>query len=292
MAKKKYSASVFVNIQNDMYSRIYYLKCENAVLKIEIALRKQAKRIKDTYSKIAAELSLDLKIRLAKIMLFHADIAIDVVEKIFQKLTDTVTTYTVRDDHAICVDNEIYIAILRDQIGLLKTEITEIERSSAELKRNKTMLVLELALREQAAPAQDLSPAEAEHLLQTKLEIGRKLLAERMPLKTIKKILNIARTANNNSADTNSAVTAVLRSQIAVLTSEIVELGRRGARLKRNKAVLEIEVDVRRHDKPDITLKPYESSMLIWTKLDIINLMLAEKVPVRKIRKAFELLHK
>ncbi len=187
------------------------------------------------------------------------------------------------------MDNVLIITTLRDQIALLKTEITEIERSSAELKRNKAMLVLELALREQLAPAQNLSPAEAEHLLQAKLEIARKLLAERMPLKTIKKILNIARTANNNSADTNSAVTAVLRSQIAVLTSEIVELGRRGARLKRNKAVLEIEVDVRRHDKPDTNLKPYESAMLIWTKLDIINLMLAEKVPVNKIRRAFEL---
>ena len=163
---------------------------------------------------------------------------------------------------------------------------------NAVLKRNKAMLALELALREQADQAQSLSPAEWEHLLQTKLEIARKLLAERMPLKTTKKILNISHTEANNSADTNSAVTAVLRSQIAVLTSEIVELGRRGARLKRNKAVLEIEVDVRRHDKPDINLKPYESSMLIWTKLDIINLMLAEKVPFSTISKVFAILHK
>lgn len=294
MAKKKYSASVFVNIQNDMYSRIYYLKCENAALKIEIALRKQAKRIKDTYSKIAAELSLDLKIRLAKIMLFHADIAIDVVEKIFQKLTDAVTTYTARDDHAICVDNEIYIAILRDQIGLLKTEITEIERRNAVLKRNKAMLALELALREQPAPAQDLSPAEAEHLLKAKLEIARKLLAERMPLKTIKKILTISRNEANNSADPNSSITTIIRSQIAVLTPEIVELGRRGARLKRNKNLLEFELTIRIHDKPDDDkdLWPGKSAILIWTKLDIINLMLAEKVPFSTIRKVFEILHK
>ena len=293
MAKKK-SVSVFVNIQNDMYSHIYSLKCENAALKIEIALRKQAKRIEDTYSKVAAELSLNLKIRLARIMLFYADIAIDVVEKIFQKLTDTVTTYTVRDDHAICVDNEIYIAILRNQIGLLKTEITEIERRNAVLKRNKAMLALELALREQADQAQSLSPAEWEHLLQTKLEIARKLLAERMPLKTTKKILNISHTEANNSADTNSAVTAILRSQIAVLTSEIVELGRRGARLKRNKDLLEFELEIRIHDKPDDDkdLWPGKSAILIWTKLDIINLMLAEKVPFSTIRKVFAILHK
>lgn len=294
MAKKKYSASVFVNIQNDIYSHIYSLKCENAALKIEIALRKQAKRIEDTYSKLAAELSLNLKIRLAKIMLFHADIAIDVVEKIFQKLTGAVTTYTVRDDHAICVDNEIYIAILRDQIGLLKTEVTEIERRNAVLKRNKAMLVLELALRKQTAPDQDLSPAEADHLLQTKLEIAHKLLAERMPLKTIKKILNISHNEANNSADLNSAVTAILRTQIAVLTSEIVELGRRGARLKRNKDLLELELAIRIHDKPDDDkdLWPGKSAISIWTKLDIINLMLAEKVPFSIIRKVFEILHK
>ena len=293
MAKKK-SVSVFVNIQNDMYSHIYSLKCENAALKIEIALRKQAKRIEDTYSKVAAELSLNLKIRLARIMLFYADIAIDIVEKIFQKLTDTVTTYTVRDDHAICVDNEIYIAILRNQIGLLKTEIREIERRNAVLKRNKAMLALELALREQADQAQSLSPAEWEHLLQTKLEIARKLLAERMPLKTTKKILNISHTEANNSADTNSAVTAILRSQIAVLTSEIVELGRRGARLKRNKDLLEFELEIRIHDKPDDDkdLWPGKSAILIWTKLDIINLMLAEKVPFSTIRKVFAILHK
>lgn len=293
MAKKK-SVSVFVNIQNDMYSHIYSLKCENAALKIEIALRKQAKRIEDTYSKVAAELSLNLKIRLARIMLFYADIAIDIVEKIFQKLTDTVTTYTVRDDHAICVDNEIYIAILRNQIGLLKTEIREIERRNAVLKRNKAMLALELALREQADQAQSLSPAEWEHLLQTKLEIARKLLAERMPLKTTKKILNISHTEANNSADTNSAVTAILRSQIAVLTSEIVELGRRGARLKRNKDLLEFELAIRIHDKPDDDkdLWPVKSAILIWTKLDIINLMLAEKVPFSTIRKVFAILHK
>ena len=227
-------------------------------------------------------------------MLFHADIAIDVVEKIFQKLTDAVTTYTARDDHAICVDNEIYIAILRDQIGLLKTEITEIERRNAVLKRNKAMLALELALREQPAPAQDLSPAEAEHLLKAKLEIARKLLAERMPLKTIKKILTISRNEANNSADPNSSITTIIRSQIAVLTPEIVELGRRGARLKRNKNLLEFELTIRIHDKPDDDkdLWPGKSAILIWTKLDIINLMLAEKVPFSTIRKVFEILHK
>ena len=265
--------------------------CEIAAVKIEIFLRAQFENAKDIIFKVAAELSLDLKIRLARIMLFHAGIAVDKVERVFKKLAKTETIFTDKDDHAIHIDNALIIVTLRDQIALLKTEITEIDRSSAELKRNKTMLALELALREQAAPAQDLSPAEAEHVLQTKLEIARKLLAERMPLKTIKKVLNIAHPEANNSAP-NNAVTAVLRSQIAVLTSEIVELGRRSARLKRNKTVLEIELDVRHHDKPDINLKPYESAMLIWTKLDIINLMLAEKVPVNKIRKAFEILHK
>ena len=283
-----FKPSNFKNIEDYAWAT----NCEIAAVKIEIFLRAQFENARDIIFKVAAELSLDLKIRLARIMLFHAGIAADVVERIFKKLAKTETIFTDRDDHAIHMDNVLIITTLRDQIALLKTEITEIERSSAELKRNKTMLALELALREQAAPAQDLSPAEAENLLQTKLEIARKLLAERMPLKTIKKVLNIAHPEANNSANPNSAVTAVLRSQIAVLTSEIVELGRRGARLKRNKAVLEIEVDVRRHDKPDINLKPYESSMFIWTKLDIINLMLAEKVPVRKIRKAFELLHK
>ena len=266
--------------------------CEIAAVKIEIFLRAQFENAKDIIFKVAAELSLDLKIRLARIMLFHAGIAADVVERIFKKLAKTETIFTDRDDHAIHMDNALINVTLRDQIALLKTEITEIERRSAELKRNRTMLALELALRKQTAPDQDLSTAEADHLLQTKLEIAHKLLAERMPLKTIKKVLNIAHPEANNSADTNSAVTAVLRSQIAVLTSDIVELGRRSARLKRNKTVLEIELDVRHHDKPDINLKPYESAMLIWTKLDIINLMLAEKVPVNKIRKAFEILHK
>ena len=156
------------------------------------------------------------------------------------------------------------------------------------------MLALELALREQADQAQSLSPAEWEHLLQTKLEIAHKLLAERMPLKTTKKILNISHTEANNSADTNSAVTAILRSQIAVLTSEIVELGRRGARLKRNKDLLEFELAIRIHDKPDDDkdLWPGKSAILIWTKLDIINLMLAEKVPFSTIRKVFAILHK
>ena len=271
-----FQPSNFKNIEDYAWAT----NCEIAAVKIEIFLRAQFENARDIIFKVAAELSLDL------------NIAADVVERIFKKLAKTETIFTDRDDHAIHMDNALINVTLRDQIALLKTEITEIERSSAELKRNKTMLALELALREQAAPAQDLSPAEAENLLQTKLEIARKLLAERMPLNTIKKVLNISHPEANNSANPNNAVAAVLRSQIAVLTAEIVELGRRGARLKRNKAVLEIEVNVRRHDKPDINLKPYESSMLIWTKLDIINLMLAEKVPVRKIRKAFELLHK
>ena len=154
--------------------------------------------------------------------------------------------------------------------------------------------MLELALRKQTAPDQDLSTAEADHLLQTKLEIAHKLLAERMPLKTIKKILNISHNEANNSADLNSAVTAILRTQIAVLTSEIVELGRRGARLKRNKDLLELELAIRIHDKPDDDkdLWPGKSAISIWTKLDIINLMLAEKVPFSIIRKVFEILHK
>ena len=86
----------------------------------------------------------------------------------------------------------------------------------------------------------------------------------------------------------------IIRSQIAVLTPEIVELGRRGARLKRNKNLLEFELTIRIHDKPDDDkdLWPGKSAILIWTKLDIINLMLAEKVPFSTIRKVFEILHK
>ena len=285
-----FKPSNFKNIEDYAWAT----NCEIAAVKIEIFLRAQFENARDIIFKVAAELSLDLKIRLARIMLFHAGIAVDVVERIFQKVAHTETIFTDRDDHAIHMDNVLIITTLRNQIGLLKTEIREIERRNAVLKRNKAMLALELALREQADQAQSLSPAEWEHLLQTKLEIARKLLAERMPLKTTKKILNISHTEANNSADTNSAVTAILRSQIAVLTSEIVELGRRGARLKRNKDLLEFELAIRIHDKPDDDkdLWPGKSAILIWTKLDIINLMLAEKVPFSTIRKVFAILHK
>ena len=60
--------------------------CEIAAVKIEIFLRAQFENAKDIIFKVAAELSLDLKIRLARIMLFHAGIAADVVERILKKM--------------------------------------------------------------------------------------------------------------------------------------------------------------------------------------------------------------